>query len=375
MITLITGALGTGKTALAVKLVTESEFYPSSAFVFGVRGWKGAGHYEELPADPVKNQARVETVGRIGSSVFFIDEGKKIWPSRVAGRPVPAFIDDHLSESRSVGQDWIITAQAPGQLDIALRRLVGRHIHLEKVAVGVKKCESGACRDDLKFQSFECEKYSFPVSSLALYDSSDLETKAQKKGLAVPSKFLWLGLLIILMGAVVVYFAMHSAMFQSAFGKKAAPPVVVSGEVVPGVSDGGRPLGTAPAQAVAVFQVAKDISYFQPRNSAYPEIGVVSRFPVACVSGHGECVCYDQAGQYLEGIGAERCMKIVHGKNELAHLYPRPAPEEKPVEGPRLSSVPDDASLRAGLVAQGYSKEEAGQIAEGPGQGMDLIAK
>lgn len=152
MITLITGALGTGKTALAVKLLTEHSYYPDNAVIVGVREWQGGGAYYPLQSmqNATANQKMIEDIGRLSGTIYFVDEGKKIWPSRIAGKPAPEFIDSHLAESRSIAQDWIITAQTPTQLDVALRRLVGRHIHLERNALGIKYSESGQVRDDLQ---------------------------------------------------------------------------------------------------------------------------------------------------------------------------------------------------------------------------------
>ena len=164
-IILISGALGTGKTALAVKLLTEHKYYPDNAVVVGVREWNGGGAYYQLKSmqDATANQRMIEEIGKLPGTVYLVDEGKKIWPSRIAGKPVPEFIDSHLAESRSIAQDWIITCQAPTQIDVALRRLVGRHIHLEKVGLGIKYSESGQIVEDLKFGRDESRKYSFPV--------------------------------------------------------------------------------------------------------------------------------------------------------------------------------------------------------------------
>lgn len=193
-ITLISGSLGTGKTALAVKLLTEHSYYPDNAVVIGVREWQGGGAYYNLKSmqDATSNQAMIEEIGGLSGTVYLVDEAKKIWPSRIAGKPVPQFIDSHLAESRSIAQDWIITCQAPTQIDVALRRLVGRHIHLEKTPLGIKYSESGQIVEDLKFARDESRKYSFPVESLKLYKSDDGVSDLQKKGLKVPKRLIFL---------------------------------------------------------------------------------------------------------------------------------------------------------------------------------------
>lgn len=322
---LITGAMGTGKTALAIKHLLESEHYPRSAFIFGVRGWKGAGHYRELPGDqPQANQQLFEELGRISHSVYLVDEAKKVWPSRVAGRPVPPFIDNQLAESRSVSQDWILTAQAPGQIDVKVRHLVTKHIHLEKTPLGIRYSEAGSCRDDLKFSREESRKYEFPVDSLKLYDTDEGETVHQKKGLKLPRRLVFmLGLIVVLIGTIA-YFASNSRLFNEAVEAQAQPAGFMqqASGFMGGVPETKKP-------EVLPVTHAPGPEYYRPSNTAYPELAKAPRYPVSCLASMktSRCSCYDQAGQFIDKIGFKRCMNIIAGNNELAVLYPEPEPE------------------------------------------------
>jgi zona occludens toxin len=346
MIILITGALGTGKTALAVKLLMESGYYNSSAYVFGVRGWKGKGTFSELKAaeHAPENQALLEKMGRVSHSCYLVDEAKKVWPTRVAGRPEPAFINNHMAESRSITQDWILTAQAPGQIDVALRRLVGRHIHLEAVALGIKKCEAGACRDDLKFFPAECEKFAFPVASLEMYDSDEGVTKTQKKGVSIPKKFVYLGVLLVGLMATAGYFLNKSTMFQTALGTK-AEEVTNNGigavvDMMPRTKE-VKPL--PPEQVDSPF-------YYDPEVSSYPELAKAPRYPVSCVASVRKCSCYDQAGQLIELMGEQRCREIVAGKNKLAVIYPKPERERREPKRETVSRETNNLEPSAKLI-------------------------
>lgn len=348
MITLISGALGTGKTALAVKLLRESEFYPSSVFVYGVRGWKGEGSFYDLKSQEhaKENQQLLEETGRVSHSCYLVDEAKKVWPTRVAGRDEPPFINQHLAESRSVSQDWVLTCQAPGQIDVALRRLVGRHIHLEQTALGIRYSESGSVRDDLKFERDESRKYDFPVESLALYQSDEGVTHHQKKGLKLPKRLISLLLLISVLFGVAVYFWNKSTMFGG------------SSEVEAGVVERSKGvlggLGHPDREKAAVLPLtnAPNKYYYLPRDPEYPELARASRLPVSCVASVRKCICYDQAGQLIDGISDTRCRRIVAGENTLAVLYPAPvvnrfpeaktiakAEEEKPYLPPEIRAL------------------------------------
>lgn len=352
MITLISGALGTGKTALAIKLLQESEFYPGSAFVYGVRGWKGAGTFYDLKSQEhaKENQKLLEETGRVTHSCYLVDEAKKVWPSRVAGRDAPPFIDQHLSESRSVSQDWVLTCQAPTQIDVALRRLVGRHIHLEKTALGIRYSESGSIRDDLKFERDESRKYDFPVESLKLYTSDEGVTVHQKKGLKLPKRLISLLLIIALCVGIVFFFWNRSTMF----GGKADVEGQKSDSMFSGLGQSDQ--ARAAAGVVAPLTLAPNKFYYLPRDPDYPELAKASRLPVSCVSSASKCICYDQAAQLIEDMGEKRCRDIVAGRNSLAVMYPKDQdirlPEDKNKPTPMLKQ-PEPPGLGRGFEGGG----------------------
>lgn len=320
MIILITGALGTGKTALAVKLLTEHKYYPDNAVIVGVREWKGKGHFYTLKSqvEAPANQKLIEEIGTLSGTVYLVDEGKKIWPSRIAGKQAPVFIDTHLAESRSIAQDWIITAQAPGQIDVALRRLVGRHIHLLKTPLGIKYSEAGECRDDLEFSADESRKYEFPAESLALYRSDDEVTDLQKKGLKLPKRLIFLMFLITFLFGVIYYFANQSTMLG--FGEKPEAKK----------EEGGFMQSAAPSSATAQQQQqqnneilplskAPGIYYYAPQNPHYPELAKAPRIPQSCLKSKSQgCVCYDQYQNRIQDFPLKRCEDIVNGLDQIA---------------------------------------------------------
>lgn len=319
MLTLITGSLGTGKTALMIKLLTEHSSYPDNAVVVGVREWQGGGAYYTLPGQDVfKNQALIEDIGKLPGTVYVVDEAKKIWPSRIAGKPVPEFIDSHLAESRSIAQDWIFTAQTPTQIDVALRRLIGRHIHLELTPFGVKYSESGQIREDLKFTRDESRKYDFPKDSLKLYRSDDGVTDSHKKGLSVPKRLIYLGILMLVLISVVVYFASNSTIFKSVVGMEDEEIAVTKTTETKkeGIS---QPQATkAVSLDILPITHAPNHYYYAPRDPAVPELAKAPRIPVGCISSATKCICYDQYNQRIEEISPKRCQDFIDNKNRLA---------------------------------------------------------
>jgi zona occludens toxin len=322
MITLISGSLGTGKTALAVKLLTEHSYYPDNAVVLGVREWQGGGAYYNLKSmqDATANQKMIEEIGGLSGTVYLVDEAKKIWPSRIAGKTVPEFIDSHLAESRSIAQDWIITCQAPTQIDVALRRLVGRHIHLEKTPLGIKYSESGQIVEDLKFGRDESRKYSFPVESLKLYKSDDGVSDLQKKGLKLPKRLIFLVCLIAVLAGAISYFMNKSTMLG--FGKAEAAMKPEQSKTSDSFMDNTGTTttkATAPDKPLPLNQ-APDIYHYMPKDPAFPEIAKAPRIPSACLSSKSNgCVCYDQYQNRINDFPEKRCNDIVSGLDQIAY--------------------------------------------------------
>jgi zonular occludens toxin Zot len=320
MITLITGSLGTGKTAFAIKLFTEHTYYPDNAVIVGVREWQGGGAYYPLKSmqDARANQKTIEEIGGLSGTIYFVDEAKKIWPSRIAGKPTPEFIDSHLAESRSIAQDWILTAQTPTQIDVALRRLVGRHIHLERNALGVKYSESGQIRDDPKFTRDESRKYSFPVESLKLNKSDDGVTDLQKKGLRMPKRLILLGSLILFLIAFIGYFISQFSMFGLAAENLQEEEITSKNKMTSGFMQTPQRNNQQKGEVLPI-SLAPSINYYMPRDPAFPEIARAPCLPLSCLKGsETECVCYDQYQQRIEGFPVKRCSDIINGLNPFA---------------------------------------------------------
>lgn len=324
MLTLITGSLGTGKTALAVKLLTEHSCYPDNAVVVGVREWQGGGAYYQLKSqqDSVANQQLIESIGGLSGTVYLIDEAKKVWPSRIAGKPVPPFIDANLAESRSISQDWILTAQSPTQIDVALRRLIGRHIHLELTPLGVKYSESGQVREDLQFTRDESRKYSFPKESLKLYRSDDGVTDSHKKGLRLPKRLIALLLLIVGLFTMMAYFATQSNILKQFLGSEVVEEQQQekpAGKTVNAKAPSQAPSTNHAEEKILPITHAPSVHYYMPRDPGIPELAKAPRLPTICMANQSKgCLCYDQYNQKIVGFPEKRCRDILKGENPIA---------------------------------------------------------
>jgi hypothetical protein len=311
MIILITGAPGCGKTAKALEIFLNSEQYKNNLSVcVAVKDYKGNPDYFESSMPEMAKLQQPNTI-------YLIDEGWMFYPSRVAGKPAPELMQ-HLPVHRHIGQDWIFTAQSPTQLDITIRRLVGRHIHLEKTSLGYKMYESGQCREDLKF--LPEEKFNRPSLDNQVFDSytsTDMRSVLQEKRLRIPAKLKWMLILIAVLGGFIYYNFHHSSLFSK---KDSTASNTSSSNNLPALGSSNTP-GQTKDDDLLTSSSFKEI---QPKDNLYPEFAKAPRLPLSCVSGKNACTCYDQQLQKIQEIPRFRCENIVAGNNPAAVAYNRP---------------------------------------------------
>jgi hypothetical protein len=314
MITLITGMPGSGKTAAALSMVLEHEFYPDSVVISGVRDYRGGGLVfdDSLPSNM-----------ELPRTLYLIDECGLYWPSRTAGKPQPSIVSQ-LALHRHIGQDWILTAQHPLQVDVAIRRLIGRHIHILKTGLGFKQYECGECRDSLEFSRDETHsRPSLDKSVFDVYSSTDVITSLQKKGFKLPAKLKWMIGLIIVCVAIIGFslWRLHgrggvgsvSSLVSSGFH----PPVSNSVLSVSPSGSGGGSSGNS-----ALLAAAPNHQSLLPHEPDYPEIAQAPRYIAACLDSHSHgCVCYDSASQRMD-VSDSKCMAVINNRNELRYMYP-----------------------------------------------------
>jgi hypothetical protein len=339
MIILITGAPGCGKTAKALEIFLNSEQYKNKLSVcVGVKDYKGYPDYYEASMPEMAKLQQPNTV-------YLVDEGWMFYPSRVAGKPAPELMQ-HLPVHRHIGQDWIFTAQSPTQMDITIRRLVGRHIHLEKTSLGYKMYESGQCREDLKF--LPEEKFNRPSLDNQVFDaytSTDMRTVLQEKRLRIPAKLKWMLLLILFLGGFIYYMMNKGSLFHSGLKSNisASPNITVSAN------------GQASSKNDNDDNLLTKSTFNEllPKDNMYPELSKSPRLPLSCISGHNSCVCYDQQNQKILDIPRMRCEAIVNGSNPLAIAYNHPLYQQNPIKQEVLVSRDNSALGQGGGVGKG----------------------
>ena len=195
MIYLFTGNMGTGKTSRVVSMIlnnedglfkmkledgTEVDRPLYFCHIDGLDKRKFKAHElteEEIMAAPLRD---VIPEG----AVLIVDEAHYTYPVRAAGRPVPPYIQE-LTELRHHGHTVILMTQHPSQLDIFVRNLVSKHVHLERKALGMKQYTWYKCVTSLDnpagVSGVESANWKPPKEAFKYYKSASQHQKFKKK--------------------------------------------------------------------------------------------------------------------------------------------------------------------------------------------------
>lgn len=308
MITLITGAPGSGKSLLLVDeflskakedgriivadgipdLVVEHE--PATT----VDGWT-----KTVP-DPSSQDGKKLLFTFTEGALVVVDECQRIFRPRRAGAAVPpevAAFETH----RHQGLDFVLITQHPGLLDQNVRRLVGRHLHIRDVGfLGRWVYEWPEASDPERFKTAPVKrKWSLPKKSFSLYKSSSLHVKPQR-GFPTAVKVLAVAAVVMAGG---VYYGYES------INRKLHPQPVESVKQ----QDGQSKLAAAPVPEY------NPIEQSLPRHPNYPEsapmydqLRQVKVMPqvVGCIATSKKCECVNQQGT-KESVTDDFCHRYI----------------------------------------------------------------
>ncbi|QTD44306.1 zonular occludens toxin domain-containing protein [Ottowia testudinis] len=322
MITLITGAPGSGKTLYCIdKLIQPligtrvSGQDDDGASVIHDRviysningllldhelvdaGWLQSLHENKRP----------------GMVVVF-DEVQRVWPNRPHGSKKPPAVE-YLETHRHDGIDLILLTQNPQLLDPAVRALIGRHLHMRRVGgIGAAIVyEWDACSNALNFKAaFTKTPYKYSSKVFKLYKSARVHTKQTRR---LPFA-VWMVLFGVI-GSLVLWPQLASRLDQrskplQASSKAAAPLAAASGPI--GSSAGAR-AGKEPPMTPEQFRDS-----FKPRfaslphtSSRYDQVTQPTRVPLpaACIQSKSKgCVCWTQDATRMT-LPHDQCAAIV----------------------------------------------------------------
>ena len=208
---LMTGAIGSGKTAHAVHaLLTRDDLKGRPIFHHGINWTPGNDPGQRVycedasclvcPNDPGHKTGLKATDWHLWSepnAILFYDECHYIWPKRDPKRAPPAGVAS-ITQMRHRKVDMIVLTPHPMFLDIDVRRLMNEHWHFLQHGLGRKCYYFNPYSDDpLDTRGAEVEMTRLPKSIFGQYVSSEAgHSKFRRK---VPRKFaialIWIALL------------------------------------------------------------------------------------------------------------------------------------------------------------------------------------
>lgn len=133
MFTLITGGPGSGKTRLAVSMVLDS-VRPLYTMSFPVLdrphvAVSSLGDWIEFRAGPGFWDPKLPYFTFKSGSLIVIDEAQLVFPFLPSNSPIPPYVHAFYTLD-SDDLDFIVISQVSRHLDVNIRKLVDRHIHL-----------------------------------------------------------------------------------------------------------------------------------------------------------------------------------------------------------------------------------------------------
>jgi len=192
MITIITGVPGMGKTALLVQMLLKNDkaANPRPVFVMGIPDLKiehikapPVEDWTEKRPDPDDPSLMLDYFTFPPNSYLILDEAQRVYRPRAAGTKVPPYVAA-LETHRHTGLDIILLTQKPNLVDVNVRHLCGRHIHIRDSVLGRRLYEWPEYNDtDNKANLDAATKRAFkpPKESFKYYKSSELHTKQPRR--------------------------------------------------------------------------------------------------------------------------------------------------------------------------------------------------
>ena len=309
MIILVTGTPGAGKTLYTVSdILTKESEGNRPIFVDGIPDLKT----RHEPAQDILEWHKWAPDG----SLIVIDEAQRIWRPMPSGARVPDSIQQ-LETHRHRGIDFVVITQHPNLLHSNVRKLVGKHIHLRRTALGVYLYEWSECGSPENFRSAVTKiRWNHPKKAFGLYKSASQHVKVKHR---LPPAVYVFGLSIVLLGVGATY-AVNS--IKSKMTPKEEHALSIHPQEPLPSSD--LPYASLPGQA----------SYAQrPLEPVHPVIAFTPRFPddpasapaydglrqvaaapriTQCIASKSRCICYTQQATRLQ-ISEDLCRRYAQG--------------------------------------------------------------
>jgi hypothetical protein len=299
MITLVTGLPGSGKTLFTLdevnKLATKDNRH---VFYHGI---------PELILPWTMMDKPEDWVDLPKGSIVVIDECQSTFRPRANGAAVPRHVAE-FETHRHKGLDFFLITQHPMLLDGNVRRLTGRHFHVNRF-YGFQKStihEFPQVREnvDKNIKGSMARHFVYPKEVFNWYKSADLHTVKKR----IPLRLI----LIVILPLLILFLLYYG--YQSLKSIDKTSPLPSSN-----VSAGDKT-----EKPKAVTYASYNQEYLAVRTPAvqgvpqsaeiYKEVTkpITAPFAAACISMGSRCKCYSQQGTPLD-VEPNLCKQLVAG--------------------------------------------------------------
>lgn len=187
MITLITASPGGGKTAAVVKMMMDAHQQGRPIIQMGIPDLQIP--YEPVPPvedwteqrqSPEDPSLSLDYFKFPQNALVVLDECQRVYRVRGAASKVPPHVSA-LETHRHTGIDMILITQHPALIDVNVRKLVGRHIHLRDIGFLGRywyEWEQCVAEPSTAWKTAPIRKrYKLPQEVFPLYKSASLHVK------------------------------------------------------------------------------------------------------------------------------------------------------------------------------------------------------
>ena len=334
-IVLITGTPGAGKTAHMVHMLVNDSMFKNSdgtprKIFTNIKGL----NIPDMPTIDVSSIAseQAESTDEKLSfhgiykwivkpenhgSVVIIDEVQDVWPARSNGSQVPPNVA-WLNTHRHLGVDIFVLTQNPKNIDVNLRGLVNKHLHVAKNKLGMRTLlEWKYCANNPLTQAKDAfaKVHKLDKKIFGYYKSAEVHTENKTK----VTKWVFVLPIVLLIMPVALYFS-YSLLKNMASKDKVVEAAAAS---APAATDGdmGQQLGTNSNMTQPQNTLGAKPEDFVPRMAERPETKPIydgqrqvqtMEWPVGCIINTKKvCTCYSEQGTKIREINQQLCKSYV----------------------------------------------------------------
>jgi len=364
-IVLITGTPGAGKTAHMVHMLVNDSMFKNSdgtprKIFTNIKGL----NIPDMPTIDVSSIAseQAESTDEKLSfhdiykwivkpenhgSVVIIDEVQDVWPARSNGSQVPPNVA-WLNTHRHLGVDIFVLTQNPKNIDVNLRGLVNKHLHVAKNKLGMRTLlEWKYCANNPLTQAKDAfaKVHKLDKKIFGYYKSAEVHTENKTK----VSKWVFVLPVVLLIMPVALYFS-YSLLKNMASKDKVVEAAAAS---APAATDGdmGQQLGTNSNMSQPQNTLGAKPEDFVPRMAERPETKPLydgqrqvqaMEWPVGCIINTKKvCTCYSEQGTKIKEINQQLCKSYVA---DGLPFNPYKRPEQEQQQANQAGNHGDDGS-------------------------------